>query len=185
MAIGRFLNMQYKVGKRISKLIIIANISGESSTLSASSMNPTIAIMPNDKNISSINSVPDAFIFLLPLITNSNFSLLNTILEFLFISQMTPAIVIHDKIITLVAKAVDIPPNIKKKNIKLQKLSLFNLALIKLRIIASEVVSIYYSYVNEKPFKKLCFFRDFTKCAKNIIKYLDNKSQRPNQTDKL
>jgi hypothetical protein len=64
--------MQYKVGKKISRLIIIANNIEESSILRLSSIKPTIAITPKDANISSINSAPDVFIFLLPLITNSN-----------------------------------------------------------------------------------------------------------------
>jgi len=96
-----------------------------------------------------------------------------------------------------VASSRKIPPGIKSiascainigiegsvKNIKFQKLSLFNLALIKPCIIASGVIGIYYSYVNEKSFKKLCFFRDCTKRGKDTIKYLDNKSQRLNKAE--
>ncbi len=166
--------MQYKVGKKISRLIIAANNIDESSILRLSSIKPTRVIMPKDANISSINSAPDALIILLPLITNSNLSLLKVISEFLFTSQITPIIVSHDKIIISVAKATAIPMNIPRKNIKFQKLSLFNLTWIKLRITAPNFNDIIHSYDIKHLFKKLCFFRDSVEVVNKLVQFLKN-----------
>jgi hypothetical protein len=128
---GWFLSMQYRTGTRISKLIIVANSNGELSILRPSIINPVTVINAKDTKVSIISSPPEAFRFLLLLIINSNLSLLKTIFEFLFTSQILPAIVNQDKIIIPVAKASPTPENMIRKNIRFQKLSLFILALMK------------------------------------------------------
>ena len=177
--------MQYKAGRKISRLIIAANNIDESSILRLSSIKPTRAMRPKDANISSINSAPDALIVLLPLITNSNLSLLKVISEFLFTSQITPIIVSHDKIIISVAKATAIPMNIPRKNIKFQKLSLFNLVLIKLRIIVPNFIDILHFDDNKDLIKKLCFSRSLVGFAINFVKYLDDLLCQYNKMKKV
>ena len=97
---------------------------------------PTNAVIPNEANNIIISSPPEAFTFLL-LMANCRLFLSKLICEFLFTSQILPAIANQDKIIIPVAKAIAVPPARTAKNKTLNKLSLFNLALMKLRIVAS------------------------------------------------
>lgn len=158
--------MQYRTGKRTSKLIIAANNSGELLILRPSSIKPIIAINPKEANIRIINSAPEAFTLLLLLITNSNLSLSKKIEEFLFANQILPAIANQDKIMMLVTKATPTPPTKMKRNIKFQKLSLLSLALIKLRIRLSHLI--FNHYLNFSTY--LLMLVGFSKYLQNFIK---------------
>ena len=179
--------MQYNGGKRVKKNANRSCSNNEDLILTHSVINPTIpADRKKDIIRSQINNNPAFWILLPSLVVNSDFSLSKIRCELYFTSKIAP----------IIANQNIMPPNgcgviyprdnsIKnaRKNIKFQKLSLFNLALIKLCIIASGVIGIYYSYVNEKSFRKLCFFRDCTKRGKDTIKLLDNKPQRLNEAE--
>ena len=126
--------MQYKAGSDTSKLtLIIVNTIGISLILRMSdTINLIKANNPTTNPKETINSptkpIPVALTLLLPLIMNIGVpcSILSKVTSaFLLTSQINPIMVIQDKIMNLVIKAIEIPLNIPTKYNRFQKLSLF------------------------------------------------------------
>lgn len=126
--------MQYKAGSDTSKLtLIIVNTIGISLILRISNtINSIKANNPTTNPKETINSptkpIPVALTLLLPLIMNIGVpcSILSKVTSaFLLTSQINPIMVIQDKIMNLVIKAIEIPLNIPIKYTRFQKLSLF------------------------------------------------------------
>ena len=129
-----FFSMQSRAGSDISRLILMtSNSIGVSVILrisdtinSIKANNPTTS--PKEIINSPIKPIHVTFTLLLPLIINIGVScsiLSNVTSAFLLTSQMIPMIVIQDKIMNLVIKAVEIPLNMPTKYTRFQKLSLF------------------------------------------------------------
>ena len=159
--------MQYKAGSDISKLtLIMVNTIGISLILRISDTinlikanNPTTN--PKETINSPTNPIPVALTLLLPLIMNigAPCSILSKVTSaFLLTSQINPIMVIQDKIMNLVIKAIEIPLNIPTKYNKFQKLSLFIREAIKpafgwFGILSSNCLT---SFLSLKGFVKSC-----------------------------
>lgn len=159
--------MQYRAGSDISKLILMmSNSIGVSLILRMSNTinsikanNPTTN--PKETINSPTNPIPVALTLLLPLIMNigTPCSILSKVTSaFLLTSQINPIMVIQDKIMNLVIKAIEIPLNIPTKYNKFQKLSLFIREAIKptfgwFGILSSNCLT---SFLSLKGFVKSC-----------------------------
>jgi len=187
IAIGRFFKMKYIVGTNQKTKLYTAKFSSSSGFLLCKNNTHNtvngIAVHNTKPVASGIYGHKALFVAVLWNISSLYSTLLALDIRYGEKIRVASSRKIPPGIKSIASCAINIGIEGSVKNIKFQKLSLFNLALIKLCIIASGVIGIYYSYVNEKSFKKLCFFRDCTKRGKDTIKYLDNKSQRLNEAE--
>jgi len=151
MAIGRFLNMQYRTG--INKNNAPTKKEMEASLVDAfvpSNIRPIKEIIAKSPIINNINSAPEALNLLLLLTINSIFFLSKVILDLILTIIGTLITTIQNKMPAkgcFIEKTTVIPMSIKAKNITFQKLSLLSLLFIKSRIRVSRFLfNNYYNY---------------------------------------